>query len=631
MTLCTGHMGKTSALRSQGGGVDAVEGVFGNGRAHALILQAGFGFTMSRGKLSRFMRKVVLFIFLVCAFSPVAFPQARADGPIDQAAEKSLTDKVDNLFAQWDKADSPGCALGVIRNGQFVYKRGYGMANLEYNIPISPTSIFWIASTSKQFTAMSIALLARQGKLSLDDDIRKYLPEMPQYQSPVTIRHLIHHTSGIRDYLALMFFAGIPTEDVHSDEDMFHLMARQTDEDVLAFIARQKDLNFAPGSEHLYSNSGYLLLAQIVKRVSGKSLRQFAEENIFKPLGMANSHFQDDLRLIVKNRAVGYSPIEGGGFSTVVTNFDRVGSAGVMTSVEDLLLWDRNFYENRLNGGIDLINEMVTPGVLANGQKIEYAFGLRSSQYGGLRVITHGGDFFGFKAQLLRFPEQRFSVICLCNSRNIDANLLSYRIATIYLADQLKQPANSLSTVASPNPVTLSAEELATKTGIYWNPVNEDMWILSVKEGKLVDLGGAVLSPLSNERFKVVGQRRQLIFETAHQGGRPLRLRQIDEGGQPVIYQAVPAMTPTSAQLNEYAGNYYSEELNVTYTLFVEGGKLTLRRRRSKNMPLDPTFTDAFMRDDLGLLRFTRNGQNRVSGFLLTAGRVRRLRFERRK
>ena len=577
------------------------------------------------------MRKVVLFILLVCAFSPVAFPQARADGLIDQAAQKSLTDKVDQLFGQWDKADSPGCALGVIRNGQFVYKRGYGMANLEYNIPFSPTSIFWIASTSKQFTAMSIALLARQGKLSLDDDIRKYLPEMPQYQRPVTIRQLIHHTSGIRDYLALMFYAGVPTEDVHSDEDMFHLMARQTDEDVLAFIARQKDLNFAPGSEHLYSNSGYLLLAQIVKRVSGKSLRQFAEENIFKPLGMANSHFQDDLRLIVKNRAVGYSPIEGGGFSTVITNFDRIGAAGVMTSVEDLLLWDRNFYENRLDGGMDLINEMVTPGVLANGQKIQYAFGLNSYQYGGLRVITHGGDFFGFKAQLLRFPEQRFSVICLCNSRNIDANRLAYQVATIYLADQLRKPASGPSTAASPSPVKLSAEELATKTGIYWNPVDDDLWILSLKEGKLVDLGGAVLSPLSNERFQVVGRSRQLIFETSRQGGRPLRLRQIDEGRQPAIYQAVQAMTPTSAQLNEYAGNYYSEELDVTYTLSVQGGKLALRRRRGKDIPLDPTFTDAFMRDDLGLLRFTRNGQNRVTGLLLTAGRVRRLRFERRK
>jgi CubicO group peptidase (beta-lactamase class C family) len=406
-------------------------------------------------------------------------------------------------------------------------------------------------------------------------------------------------------------------------------MAPQTDEDVLAFLARQKDLNFAPGSEHLYSNSGYLLLAQIVKRVSGKSLRQFAEENIFKPLGMTNTHFHDDLTMIVKNRAVGYSPIEGGGFSTVVSNSELVGPAGVMTSVEDLLLWDRNFYENRLGGGMDLINEMVTPGVFANGEG--YAFGLRSSQYGGMRVITHGGDSSGFKANLIRFPEQRFSVICLCNSRNINANRLAYQVANIYLADQLKQYVDRQKAIPAPSPVALSAEELATKTGIYWNPVNEDRWSLSLREGKLVDLGGAVLLPLSNERFQVVGQRRELIFETPPQGGRPLRLRQIDEGSPPAIYEAVPAMTPTPAQLNEYAGNYYSEEFNVTYTLFVESGKLMLRRRRSNDMALDPAFTDAFRREDMGFLRFTRNEKNRITGFLLTAGRVRRLRFERRK
>ena len=573
------------------------------------------------------MRKFVLILTLICTSTPMVLAQSSLNVPRNQTPNRPLTDRVDILFAQWDKPDSPGCALGVIHNGQLVYKRGYGMANLEYNIPISPTSVFWIASTSKQFTAMSVALLARQGRLSLDDDIRRYLPELPPYQRPITIRHLIHHTSGIRDYSALMFLSGIPTEDVHSDEDMFHLMARQTDEDILAFIARQRELNFAPGSEHLYSNSGYLLLAQIVKRVSGKSLREFAEENIFRPLGMANTHFQDDLTMIVRNRAVGYSPRNGGGFNTVVTNFDRVGSAGVMTSVEDLLLWDHNFYENRLGGGMDLINQILTPGTLNSGERIGYAFGLNTFQYKGLRVITHGGDFFGFKAQLIRFPEQRFSVICLCNSRNINANRLAYQVADIYLADQLRQPASGQSTAASPNPVTLSEQELATKTGMYWNPVNEDLWILSVRDGRLVDAGGAVLSPLSRDRFQVVGRSLQLVFEMSSQNGRPLRLRQIADGGNPVIYQAVQAVTPTPAQLAEYAGNYHSEELNATYTLSVQEGRLVLRRRRSRNIPLNPTFADAFVSDDLGYLRFTRNEQNRVSGLLLTGGRVRRLRF----
>jgi len=208
---------------------------------------------------------------------------------------KSLTDKVDELFTVWDTPDSPGCALGIIKDGKLIYKRGYGMANLEHNIPISATTVLRIGSTSKQFTAMSIALLAEQGKISLDDDIRKCLSEMPEYESPITIRHLIHHTSGIRDYLELMELAG------RRDDDYY------TDDEAIDMLARQKELNFKPGDEFLYSNSGYFLLSAIAKRASGKSLREFAQENIFKPLSMNNTHFHDDHTMIVKNRAAGYS------------------------------------------------------------------------------------------------------------------------------------------------------------------------------------------------------------------------------------------------------------------------------------------------------------------------------------
>ncbi|MBA3693269.1 MAG: serine hydrolase, partial [Acidobacteria bacterium] len=236
---------------------------------------------------------------------------------LNSALVEPLKVKVDALFAQWDKPDSPGCALGVIKDGNFIYKRGYGMANLDYNIPISPNTSFYIASTSKQFTAASIALLAREGKISLDDDIRKYLPEIPQYQSPITIRHLVYHTSGIRDYLDLTGLAGRHTEDVNTDDDF------------IKFIARQKNLNFKPGERYLYSNSGYFLLSQIVKRASGKSLRAFTDENVFKPLGMVNTRFHDDRSEIIKNRATGYFPRKGGGFSVLITNFDGVGDGGL--------------------------------------------------------------------------------------------------------------------------------------------------------------------------------------------------------------------------------------------------------------------------------------------------------------
>ncbi len=239
--------------------------------------------------------------------------------------------RVDKLFAQWDKPGSPGCALAVIENGKTIYERGYGSANLECNIPITPESVFYVGSCSKQFTAMSIALLAHQGKLSLDDDIRKYVPEMPDYGSPITVRQLIHHTSGLRDYLSLLGIAGLDFGSYHKP-------------DVLELIARQKELNFKPGDQYLYSNSGYFLLAVIVERVSGKSFREFTQENIFKPLGMTHTHFHDDYTMLIKNRASGYFPADQGAFRNFISTFDCVGSGGLFTSVEDLYFWDQNFY-----------------------------------------------------------------------------------------------------------------------------------------------------------------------------------------------------------------------------------------------------------------------------------------------
>jgi CubicO group peptidase (beta-lactamase class C family) len=236
-----------------------------------------------------------LLVLLVITFTSVTLARAQSD----QSKGDKSAEKVDALFVQWSKPDSPGCAVAVIKQGQVIYQRGYGLANLDFGIPISSKTAFNIASVSKQFTAMSIALLARQGKLSLDDDIRKYLPEFPQYQSPITIRNLVYHTSGIREYPHLMLAAGIRFQDA-------------SDEDVLKMLMQQKELNFKPGEEYLYSNSNYFLLAQIVKRASGKSLREFAETNIFKPLGMVNTGFQNDGTEVIRNRATGYSSRNGG-------------------------------------------------------------------------------------------------------------------------------------------------------------------------------------------------------------------------------------------------------------------------------------------------------------------------------
>lgn len=545
--------------------------------------------------------------------------------------KEARNDKVDQLFREWDKPMSPGCALGVIRDGELIYERGYGMADLEHNIPLTSESVFYIASMSKQFTAASIALLAQQGKLSLDDDIRKYLPEMPEYQRPVLIRNLIHHTSGIRDYIVLKYLAAVPTESVNSDDENYERMTLITSGDVFKLIARQRGSSFLPGDESAYSNSNYFLLAQIVERVSGKTLPEFADENIFKPLGMFHTHYYEDLFTVVENRSIGYSPSQSGAFVPVRLNNGTVGPAGVLTSVDDLLLWDRNFYNNKLGVRQAFIDLLLTGDTLNDGTKLQYAFGLYNYKYKGLTAVGHDGGFFGFKTSMNRFTEQRFTVICLCNSRNAPMDVLADQVTDIYLANEFKNSDTPAPVSAPENLITLSDRELQNFSGIYWNPITEGLWMLRVKDGKLVDPGGggSILIPIGSNRFRVQGQSVELNFETVKPGARPTRMVKITKSGKPQEYSAVEPVTPSVEQLGEYAGRYRSEELDSTYTLGIQRGKLVLLRDKANAIPFTPTFVDNFWSDEFGYLRFTRDKLRKVNGFLLTGGWIRRLSFAR--
>jgi len=411
-----------------------------------------------------------------------------------------MTDQVDALFAEWDKPDSPGCALAIIQDSEIIYQRSYGCADLEHDIPITPMSVFDIASTSKQFTATCIAILARQGKLSLDDEAEKHIPELPGYAHPITIRHLIHHTSGIRDYLTLMELAGMRYENEYPDEE------------VLDLICRQKELNFEPGEEYLYSNTGYLLLGEIVKRVSGKTLRTFADEGIFAPLGMKKTHFHDDFTEIVKDRAVGYSAKEDGGFRIDMSIFDVVGDGCVYTTVEDLYLWDQNFYHNSLgNYGHDLIAEISTPGRLNNGEKLNYAFGLVVEKYRGLDLLSHGGDWAGYRSELIRFPGQKFSVICLANLGEINPTRLAKQIAEIYLEKEFTEPAAEKrepdeGEISELPAMDISADQLQEYAGEYDCEELGVPYKLVFEEGRLIlvykDFRGEILKPMMKDSFK---------------------------------------------------------------------------------------------------------------------------------
>jgi len=357
----------------------------------------------------------------------VSFAIFAESGGVAKAQEK-MAKAADEVFADLTKPGSPGCALAAARDGKIVYEQGYGLANIEEAVNITPQTVFDIGSTSKQFTAASILLLETQGKLSVHDDIRKYLPEIPDYGHTITILHLLNHTSGLRDYLTLFELAGINIDGVTGDDD------------ALAVIARQKALNFEPGSEWLYSNSGFFLLSVIVKRVSGKTLRDFAAENIFDPLEMKHTVFRNQHTQLVGNRAMAYDPNEAGtGYALDVSYFEQTGDGAVHTSVEDLLKWDENFYSGRV-GGQPFLAEMQEPGKLNNGKTLDYAKGLFVGTYRGLRFVDHGGSWGGYRAQLLRFPDQHFSVACLCNVANASPDKRSLQIADVFLAPEMKEP-----------------------------------------------------------------------------------------------------------------------------------------------------------------------------------------------
>ena len=335
----------------------------------------------------------------------------------------SLPAAVDAIFAEYAGADGPGCSVGVIQDGRLIGSEGYGMANLDHGIPNSPATVFRTGSVAKQFTAGLIALLALRGDLDLDAPVRRYLPDFPDYPDPPTVRHLVHHTSGVRDYIGLMSLAG------NRSEDFF------TNDEVIAAINRQRELNFEPGAEYLYSNAGYFLLGRIVAAVPGRSLREFARTHLFDPLGMRHTHFHDDHNEVVARRATGYSPTDDG-FRIDVTTLDMVGDGGVFTTVEDWVAWDRNL-ETGAVGGPDWVALMHQRGVLNSGDTIPYAFGIAHGEHRGLATVGHGGAWVGYRAGMTRYPETGYSFVALCNRSQIDPMGLIAATAEVYLEDRM--------------------------------------------------------------------------------------------------------------------------------------------------------------------------------------------------
>jgi CubicO group peptidase (beta-lactamase class C family) len=561
-----------------------------------------------------------LALFAAATLAAVSSP-ARAQHIVGTRDARAL--RADSVFQRFDRTDSPGCALGVYQDGKVLYARGYGMASLEFGVALSPRSVLDVGSISKQFTAMSILMLQKEGKLSLDDPIRKYIPEMPPYADKITLRRALSQTSGLRDLYTMMGQTG-------------RTFAGDTI-DALHVITGSVQPNYEPGARYLYTNSGWILAAQIVYRLTGKTLAQFAEERIFQPLGMRDTRYQADATAIIPNGAEGYAPRPGGGFRVARSTYDGaiMGAGAVHTSVEDFGRWLNN-YDEATVGSRDLIETMTTATKLNDGSPATsgpnqaYAIGLNVGMLRGLRVVSHGGSWAGYRGHFLRFPDQRFAVSTFCNLTTSGPDSLARKVAGIYLGDRMQPDSAAIwaATLDGSPRAALPAASLRGLTGVWRNVERGEVRRTRLVGDTLFSLGGerTRLVPLEGGRFRAASGT-EIRFE----GDEPAPSRMIVRTtGETVTFTRADTAALTPAQLAEYAGNYRSDEAEATHTWKVEKGQLVLYINNRRVGVLDPTYKDGFTGGGT-VIDVQRDAKGRITGFVLESGRVRHLRFTRER
>jgi CubicO group peptidase (beta-lactamase class C family) len=548
----------------------------------------------------------------------VACPFSACTAPRPQSPE----DRVNALFDPWDRSDSPGCAVGISRNGTILYEHGYGMASLELRVPITPDTVFGVASISKSFTAMSAVLAAERGFLSLDDDVQKYVPEWADRDDHITIRHLLTHTSGLRDAFTLLGWA----PPVESAGDM--------NEAILKILSRQRGLNFRPGTEYQYDNGAYNLLASIIKRATGQSLRAFADATIFKPLGMTHSYFQSD-----PARASAYSR-NASGWRVDGEDPAGVGNSGMFSTVGDLLRWEQNFDNVRV-GTPAMLAAMQKPTILEGGKTSSYGLGLSNGEYRGVPTVEHSGGDHGVATKVVRFPNQHFAVAVLCNEDSVivggmarvNPDIFTNGIADIYLADELKPAPATATPASSPTPVKLSESELVEMAGLY-RVVGRDLPVrITINHGTLMmrslyqDDTDFELTPVGTNRFLLQNiVPVEFVPATADRPKEWLYGAGTDQRVLQPITQTVSLQAARS-----YSGTYRSEEIGVTYSLEARDSTLLVKSTGYADVPTALFSKDVFVGDFVGIVKFSRDQGGAVTGFTINRDAARGVRFDRVK
>lgn len=532
---------------------------------------------------------------------------------------ESAEEKIENLFAGLNSPDTPGASVAVVQNGEIVYKNGFGSANLEYNIPNTPSTVFHIASVSKQFTVFAILLLEKEGKLTLDDDIRTHIPEVPDFGETITLRHLASHTSGLRDQWNLLAMAGWRLDDVI------------TREHVLNLVQRQQELNFKPGEEYLYSNTGFTLLAEVVARVSGRSFAEFTKKNIFDPLGMENTLFYDDHEKIVKNRAYSYYS-DNRVYKKRVLNYAIAGATSLFTTVEDLALWALNFSSPK-TGSPDMIEKMNTEAVLNNGDTFGGALGQFINTHNGLRQIQHGGADAGYRSYFGRFPDQDFAVILFSNYAAFNPSAMAMRIAGFYLEDYFEEP--ELSEEGEPaEKVQIGPKQLQSFAGHYWSNASNQSREIYLKNDTLRfsrdGNAGIPMIPVAENEFQILNPIINLKLSFNSEAMPATMVLHLNDN-DPIEFKAYTPADYTSEDLAGFTGTYFSEELKTYYTIELNDGKLTASHIRTGDVYLTPVKEDFFTgnRWYMQQIEFERKNGD-ITGLKASGGRVRNIRFEKR-
>ena len=511
--------------------------------------------------------------------------------------------QVDRIFAEFNN-HTPGCAVAVEKNGVVVLKAGYGMADLERNVPITPDTVFESGSLAKQFTATALMLAAQKGKLSLDDPLRKFLPELPDYGTPVTIRHVLSHVSGLREWRSIATYRGLPEGRIV-----------YTNQDLLEMASMQRALNFEPGTHYSYTNTGYNIATILLERAlaNGQSFVQFTQENIFAPLAMVHTCWRDDYRTIVPNRALAYRRLKSAYIQdTPVENI--IGAGGLLTTVGDLLLWNENFTRAKI-GGPELVKAQQTPAILKDGRRITYAAGLNVADREGIREVSHSGSTGGYATWLARYPEQGVSAVVLCNSSSANPGKLGWETARSWL--DLK-PGQSGEPLFKEDPARLSS-----LAGLYRNTLDSIATEVTWHEGKLHAFGGE-LTPVAAGAFRL-GREAKVTVEA----GPPIRLLVDTPNGESVIERVEP-VHPSDSGIQSLTGRYFSADTGSTVVMSAgsRAGDLAMRIGPATILELRPTYRDAFA-TTTGTVRFMRDAAGAVTGFSASDPRTWDLRFDR--